>query len=191
MSFYPTSNAIRLVYNGSNDYDDSDAEPEMDPLWDNSLPLPEEPQTSETPQDTTLEESTRQGSFSEEPHEVRFGRTEMESCLCSLPTKQLGARATRASGIKCAIEEMADMRNAVCHFRGNTAHTPPDIDKLLKYAQCLAVELRYEPRALKIRGLRDALRQRAEELREIEVLVPFGRFASLPAEVEGPPGVAL
>ncbi|RYP42492.1 hypothetical protein DL767_000180 [Monosporascus sp. MG133] len=219
-------------YDGSDDYDDSDTEPEMDPLWDNSLGLPEEPQIPETPQDTTLEESTRlhqtpldwtpgasnhpaihvyvpskftfkllrralilaqeafyemardnwpdirQVSFPEGPHEVRFGRTEMESCLGSLPTEQLGARGTRASGVKCAIEEMANLRNAVCHFRGNTAHTPPDIDTLLKYAQCLAVELRDEPRALKIRDLRDALRRRAEE--ELLVIEELEPLAALP-----------
>ncbi|RYP81132.1 hypothetical protein DL769_002141 [Monosporascus sp. CRB-8-3] len=218
-------------YNGSNDYDDSDTEPELDPLWDNSLLLPEEPQTPETPQDTTLEESTRlhqipldwtpgasshpaiciyipskftfrllcralilaqeafyemarenwpdikQGSFPEGPHEVRFGRTEMESCLGALPTERFGARGTKASGVRYAIEEMANLRNAVCHFRGNTARTPSDIDTLLKYAQCLAVELRDEPRALKIRDLRDALRRCAEELREIEEIDPL---AALP-----------
>ncbi|RYO96416.1 hypothetical protein DL765_011606 [Monosporascus sp. GIB2] len=219
-------------HGGWNDCDDSDTEPELDPLWDSSLPLPEESQTPETPEDSTLEESTRlhqtpldwaqgasdhpaiciyipskftlkllrralvlaqealyemarenwptikQGSFPEGPHEVRFGRAEMESCLGSLPTEQLGARGTRASGVRYAVEEMANLRNAVCQFRGNTAHTPPDIDRLLKHAQCLAVELRDEPRALKVRGLRDALRQRAEEeLREIEEIDPL---ATLP-----------
>lgn len=106
------------------------------------------------------------------PHEVRFGRTDMEQCTNVLdhrmrktPERLRG----RSISIISTIQDMAGLRNAVCHYTSNDLKQVTSLDRMLQLAQYLAVELLDEARARKIRAIRDAVWERAvAELRDIE-----------------------
>ncbi|KAK8072742.1 hypothetical protein PG996_006090 [Apiospora saccharicola] len=61
-----------------------------------------------------------------------------------------------------ALRCVKDLRNAVCHFRP-VDWSIKDYDRLLQYAQAVAVALNDEPRAIEVRELRDELREVAAE----------------------------
>ena len=106
------------------------------------------------------------------PQEVKFGRSDMEVPLTQLFfSNRLGGRGgtgARAE-VSSALSQVADLRNAVCHYDGQGLRKVHSIDSQLSSAHELAICLLDTGRAHKIRGLRDALVRRAEEeLREIE-----------------------
>ncbi|KAI0011130.1 hypothetical protein F4779DRAFT_615985 [Xylariaceae sp. FL0662B] len=106
------------------------------------------------------------------PHEVRFGRTDSETCVNWLTFQhRIGGRGGPRNEwrVQGALSNVAYLRNAVCHYDGRGLRQVTRIDDLLKCAQELAVSLLDAGRAHKIRALRDELRPRAEmELGEIE-----------------------
>ena len=105
------------------------------------------------------------------PHEVRFGRTELDLDTGFSPPWPGKAESKGISTYRVhhQLRSLVALRNIVCHFRGDAHHEANGIDWVLEAAQSFAVVLMDERRARKIRGLRDALRDRAMlEYKEIE-----------------------
>ncbi|KAK7914162.1 hypothetical protein PG985_011865 [Apiospora marii] len=73
-------------------------------------------------------------------------------------------------GATPALRCVKHVRNAVCHFRP-VDWAVKDYDRLLQYSHAVAVALNDEPRAIKVRELRDELRDvAAETLSDIQNL---------------------
>ncbi|KAK3672004.1 hypothetical protein LTR78_008179 [Recurvomyces mirabilis] len=118
--------------------------------------------------------------YLEGPEEVKLGFDEVESALrhWSWGVAKEGEVEKCGYGRKAAYSAMSNMsylRNAVCH---PDWRTPWSVDSLLRDAQALAVTMRDEPRAFKIRALRDELQ--AAQLQAHDELLSFVGLASLP-----------
>ncbi|KAK3114871.1 hypothetical protein LTR53_006369 [Teratosphaeriaceae sp. CCFEE 6253] len=115
--------------------------------------------------------------YPESFEQVRFGRQELEyafgSTQFSRYTAQLGCRAR--NNIMWDIRNLVGLRNAVSHpYRTSNE----DVDMHIQRAQKLAIAVGDEPRAMKLRRLRDELHEALDlSLAEIEAYEPF---AALP-----------
>lgn len=100
----------------------------------------------------------------EGPHQVLFGFSELASCLRGTETSHMGFLAVRGScadTVRNALFDMVSVRNDICHY-GNRYHKKfGGDDGLLKRCQKLAVVLKDERRAFRIRKIRDILHVQA------------------------------
>ncbi|RYP64901.1 hypothetical protein DL770_009109 [Monosporascus sp. CRB-9-2] len=125
------------------------------------------------------------GNFTQGPHEVLFGYSELERCIGERWQEYsmdfLANGGFSASDVVSALFDMPIVRNKVCHFGGRFSDDLKTYDSDLATCQRLAVTLKDERRAFKIRRLRDLLRAEAETvLAEIESLqdlaaLPYAR----------------
>ncbi|RYP53645.1 hypothetical protein DL768_001425 [Monosporascus sp. mg162] len=125
------------------------------------------------------------GNFTQGPHEVLFGYSELESRIGErwheYSMDFLANGGFSSSDVVSALFDMPTVRNKVCHFGGRCSDDLKTYDSDLAICQRLAVTLKDERRALKIRRLRDQLRVEAEKvLAEIESLhdlaaLPYAR----------------
>lgn len=109
-----------------------------------------------------------------------FGHGELERYLGEFDFNRefLAIGGCSAADINSALFGVTELRNAVCHFGGRYWNSVARYDRLLADSQTLLVRLQDERRALKIRRLRDELREEAEKsLTEVEAL---GHLAVLP-----------
>ncbi|RYP49758.1 hypothetical protein DL769_011047 [Monosporascus sp. CRB-8-3] len=125
------------------------------------------------------------GNFTQGPHEVLFGYSELERRIGErwheYSMDFLANGGFSASDVVSALFDMPTVRNKVCHFGGRCSDDLKTYDSDLTTCQKLAVTLKDERRAFKIRQLRDQLRVEAEKvLAEIESLqdlatLPYAR----------------
>lgn len=109
-----------------------------------------------------------------------FGHGELERYLGEFDFNRefLAIGGCSAADINSALFGVTELRNAVCHFGGRYWNSVARYDRLLADSQTLLVRLQDERRALKIRRLRDELREQAEKsLAEVEAL---GNLVALP-----------
>lgn len=117
--------------------------------------------------------------YPEGPEEVRFGRSELEHVSISGDDYDINEHICGRSHPIGPMVGVVDLRNRVAHPGRMTNR---GLDYYLQLAQRLAVRLLDEPRALKIRKLRDTVQAEARKsLAEIEAV---DLLASLPCAEE-------
>ncbi|KAK8061857.1 hypothetical protein PG994_008223 [Apiospora phragmitis] len=103
--------------------------------------------------------------FPGEPHEVLLEHPEIEDHIRQL--HNAAVTGLEYLHINSALRRVKHMRNTVCHFRPGWVK---EYDRLIRYAQGVAVAVEDEPRAFRLRAMRDELRAAAAETLEIEQL---------------------
>ncbi len=95
--------------------------------------------------------------YPESPAEIRFGRDELARDLLMYVSADMrfppGHSAVRFP-YEHTLYDVVHLRNAICHPRH---HPSEDLDRDIQRAQNLAVTINDEPRAFKIRNIRDQL----------------------------------
>lgn len=111
--------------------------------------------------------------YLEGPSEVRFGVTELDNAFSPYGKEAAKCGGPNSKGAG-GIWKMHDLRNAAFHPK----HLGPrKIDEHIAHAQSLAVMLHDEPRAMKIRKLRDRLQSEASKAYdEIEAFEPLANL---------------
>ncbi|KAK5111845.1 hypothetical protein LTR85_011743 [Meristemomyces frigidus] len=115
----------------------------------------------------------QRSKYLEGPEEFKFGREELDRVFGNeqYPTEANEMCGAPRGSVMNALLGVVFLRNAVCHPMQRDTRS---VDQLLQTAQYLAVTLLDEPRAFRMRRMRDALQTAAREAHaEIEALEPL------------------